>query len=266
MSICAYCKLDKPSTKEHIIPAFLYRFQKQMENKILGWNDIAAKMLSFEAMIRDVCASCNGGVLSMLDASGKEMLEKSEVLVHNNTKSNIGIYYDYDLLTRWLLKLSFNSSRVNRKFAHIFEHHIQYMLVGKPRPQKNELSIVVYMAKAESVKEVVPGLEPYMQLAEGSNLLNPFLVRITYAATPSEAPYEIRGIFFGPLMFFLILFREGISPGLAASETKKFQKRFIGSLILDPKRGHLNLHAGSATWLDLYTDQVLRAKARGYRG
>jgi len=33
--ICAYCKEDAPSTREHVIPAFIYRFQKELEANVL---------------------------------------------------------------------------------------------------------------------------------------------------------------------------------------------------------------------------------------
>lgn len=237
-----------------------------MENKVIGWNELAEKTLNFEAKIKDVCESCNGGVLSMLDGSGKEMLERSGVLVHNYTQPRIEMYYDYDLLLRWLLKLSFNSARMKKYYAHLFEKHIEYILDNKPRPQKSELSVVAYMAKAESIKEVSPSLEPYMQLAEGSNLLNPFLVRFANAATSSKARYNIRGVFFGPLMFFLVFFDDAVTPRLAATVTRDFVKKLGRGMILDAKKGYLNIPAGQKSWLDLYEDQVLRAKAHGSNG
>ena len=266
MSICAYCKLERPSTKEHIIPAFLYRFQKEAGEGVLGWNDVAEKMLNYEAVIGDVCGTCNGGVLSMLDSAGKCLLERSRVLVHNYTRSNIEIRYNYDILTRWLIKLSFNSARIKGELDYLFENYIEYILKGEPRPKVHRLSIIAYMAKAELVSEHRAALAPYLHLAEGSNLLNPFLVRITNAKTPSQMPYNIRGVFLGPLMFFLVFYNDGISPGFAASLTRRISKEFQGSVLLSPKRGYINLFAGTKSWIDMYEDQVLRTKALGYDG
>lgn len=134
MPICAYCKRESRATREHVIPAFIYAFQQQLAQSVVGWNEVVQRMVRGEAKVRDVCAECNHTALSVLDSYGRQLLSDSGLLVQNYTKRTLTIRYDYSLLLRWLLKISFNSSRTDGAHSGLFEEHIQFMRGLSPPP------------------------------------------------------------------------------------------------------------------------------------
>ena len=105
---CAYCGGQGPLTKEHIIPRFLYR---QFPQQKLGYNARADKFMKWEAQVRDVCAACNNGPLSQLDLYAQQFFSSINCERTYTSRERIEIEYNYEQLVRWLLKVSYNSSR-----------------------------------------------------------------------------------------------------------------------------------------------------------
>lgn len=85
-------------------------------------------MVAGEAKVKDVCGTCNNGPLAQLDSYGKSLLFDCGLLVSNYTKTNLSLSYDFPLLLRWLLKISFNSARTDGVHAPAFEEHIPFIL------------------------------------------------------------------------------------------------------------------------------------------
>ncbi|OIR07839.1 hypothetical protein GALL_101210 [mine drainage metagenome] len=266
MSVCAYCRQDRPLTREHVIPAFMYNFQKQLEQSVIGWNEVAQRMVGGEGKVKDVCADCNNRVLGELDAYGKQMLINSGLLVQNYTKRELTLQYDYSLLLRWLLKVSFNSSRTDDAHSHLFERYVPFMRGLEPSPSRNQVAALLYLARPETLGASRIADEPFVRIANGSSLLNPFLVRICYGAIPGEHRYVLRINVFGPAVFFLMMFENTILPGHAASAIRRLTKLTPGSVELIPNRKVVEVRAGEKSWLDLYEDQVARVHALGVGG
>lgn len=63
--------------------------------------------------IKDVCADCNNGVLSQLDTYAINLITKYNGKIDENTKK-VFLKYDYNKLSRWLLKVCYNSARANK--------------------------------------------------------------------------------------------------------------------------------------------------------
>src|SRR5258708_39077844 len=100
-SVCAYCRLDRPLTKEHIWPK---GFIKRTNYKI-RYSAKAPKTFSGEMTIRDVCYSCNNGPLSNLDAYACELFDEYfKNFVQNGEV--VSFKYHFSSLTRWLLKVA----------------------------------------------------------------------------------------------------------------------------------------------------------------
>ncbi|WP_439892455.1 hypothetical protein ACS7SF_08135 [Ralstonia sp. 25C] len=173
-----------------------------MSPSILGWNERAEKMISGEAKIRDVCDVCNSGVLSELDSYGREVLVASKVLVRNYTKLNLALRYEYDRLVRWLLKLSFNSSRVDQAHSYLFEPFIPFILGEAASPVRSKIAVLAYLAEPVILSDEQLHRAPYIDITAGSVRLNPFLVRICYGAVSGAKGYVLRLNVFGPLVFF----------------------------------------------------------------
>jgi hypothetical protein len=60
--------------------------------------------------VRDVCGACNGGILSRLDAYAAD-LDREYFTRAVGFSPVVRFKYDFDLLLRWLLKISYNDDR-----------------------------------------------------------------------------------------------------------------------------------------------------------
>ncbi len=103
---CAYCGAEGKMSRQHVIPK---GFINNMNFKALTvWLDKASsKVINSELMVKDVCAECNNGELSQLDAYAlKLIISYNEKILYETRK--VFFKYNYDLLTRWLLKVCYN--------------------------------------------------------------------------------------------------------------------------------------------------------------
>ncbi len=260
MKKCAYCESEGSMTREHVIPSFIYAVQNKLKQSCIGWNEVIEKMVGGEFKVKDVCAHCNNVILSELDGYAKKLFTESGILVENYTKNKITLKYNYDLLLRWLLKVSYNSSRTDGAHAHLFKEHIPYMLGASPTPVRAKISLIAYMAAPEYVEKSAINKEALYKLAKGSKVFNPFLVRICYGEIDNQAEYTLRLNIFGPLVFNILIFSENIMPGHASAGIRKFIKTIPYSVELTPKQKMVNLNAIDMSWLDLYEPQIMRAK------
>ena len=260
MSKCAYCSKEEKMTREHIIPKFLYDFQNSISKSYVGWNEIAEKMIKGEGKVKDVCAECNNEKLGTLDGAAKEMLENANLLVHNYTKKTIELRYDFDLLVRWLMKVSFNSTRVDSAHSYMFEPYIPYMIDGKNRVLRSNIAVMAYFSAPQAIdKSNYKGL-PFSNIADESEIVNPFFVRICYGHVTGAENYKLRMVIIGAIVFFLLIFDDFTLPGHAASAIRKFIKNNPNAIEVTPKIKAVVLRPGSYTWLDLYQHQIARNK------
>ncbi|GLO12091.1 hypothetical protein PPUJ20028_06720 [Pseudomonas putida] len=260
--ICAYCKQEAPATREHVIPAFIYRFQKQLEANVIGWNEVAKKMVGGEHQVKDVCGACNSGVLSSLDAYGKSFLTSNGFLTQNYSKLYAELTFDYDQLARWLLKISFNSTRTDRGHSHLFERFIPFILNGAPAPSKADFAIVSTLAAPLTIKQLKGDYEALQNLADQDGRVNPFFMRIAYGPDTYNT-FTLRVVMFGPLTFFLLMYLPGVPAGSIANETKRLLKDMAGLTLLQPGSTKAFLTAGPASWMDYYAAQIMRVKNLG---
>lgn len=260
MPVCAYCQKERPATREHVIPSFLYALQKTAEGKIIGWNEVIEKMVGGEAKVRDVCAECNSGVLSELDSYGKGMLSQAGLLVHNYLGRSLTLPLDHSQLLRWLLKISFNSSRTDGAHSYLFEEFVPFILGESDPPPRHRVALLGYLASPVALDADQIAAEPFKTAARGAQTLNPLLVRICYGVVPGEQSFILRINVLGPLVFFLPIFKPNTLPGHAAAAIRRLQKFHPGAVELTSKKRLVHLQAGSRTWIDLYAHQVQRTR------
>jgi hypothetical protein len=113
---CAYCGSEEKLTREHVILQFIYSREalKGHETQISHvLTKTGEKFVQSEITIADVCARCNNGFLSQLDGYGAKMYDQFLGFMPQPGK-RIEFSYDFDLLTRWLLKLAYNTARMRR--------------------------------------------------------------------------------------------------------------------------------------------------------
>ncbi|MBC3884203.1 hypothetical protein [Undibacterium griseum] len=261
MPLCAYCKQEGSITREHIIPAFIYAFQKNIESSVIGWSEIAGKMVRSEFKVKDVCKKCNNGPLSDLDAFGKRFLTCSGVMVPNYTKLSVNLSFDFDLLARWLLKISFNSARTNGEHAWLFDGFESYILGTSKVYPPARFAIISYLARPEQLDELQRNRPPYVGLTDKNGRFNPFIVRISKGTVPWRSSYTLRSVILGPLVFYIVMFPPSVLPGHAASAVRNLIKCIPGGKLLKSTERFVELRSGLKTWLDLYENQVIRMLA-----
>lgn len=260
MPVCAYCKKEGKLTREHVIPSFLYELQKSSGRPFVGWNEVVEKMVGGEAKVKDVCANCNNVILSELDAYGKQMLDKAGLMVHNYLGRSLILNYDYTQLLRWSLKLAFNSSRTDGAHRHLFEDFVAFILSGEELPPRNRVALLAYLAGPIKLDEEQESHRQFLEATPGAKTLNPLLVRICYGSLVGDDSFVLRTNILGPLVLLMPIFKPDVLPGHAAASIRRIQKAHPGTVELSVKRRQVALHAGSGTWLDMYTDQVRRVQ------
>lgn len=113
-TICAYCNQPATLTKEHLWPASLHKrlYTANQQSQNYFWLSRLQRDISSEPKIRDVCADCNNVTLSKLDNYICNLFDDTLVnLVEYGQE--VVFEYDYHLLKRWLLKMSYNSARIH---------------------------------------------------------------------------------------------------------------------------------------------------------
>lgn len=110
MKACAYCLSEGNLTKEHIWPRTLI----QKYNALITYNPKKHDFYVGEPTVKDVCAICNNKYLSKLDSYLSCLYDASfaKILAPGD---DVLFSYNYDLLLRALLKISYNSSRAFRE-------------------------------------------------------------------------------------------------------------------------------------------------------
>lgn len=145
MKACAYCEKNLPVTREHIWSDCLI---EKYEN-LSTYSKRDNKFYKGDPTIKDVCGNCNNVLLSKLDAY---LCVLYDGLFHRILMPSEGmrIEYDYDMLLRALLKISYNSSRANASDKVIKAHRnlAKYILHGQFRQNVALRLLVVTASRA----------------------------------------------------------------------------------------------------------------------
>jgi hypothetical protein len=104
---CAYCNEEKPLTREHIWPKC---FLEKRENVTAHFSVKGQKVHGSDYVVKDVCSDCNNIILSKLDSYFCELYDEYFHKIVDNDEQ-ILFDYDFNLLSRALLKIAYNTSR-----------------------------------------------------------------------------------------------------------------------------------------------------------
>lgn len=252
--ICAYCGSSGEMTREHLIPKFIYEIQNSFNKNHSGWNEAAEKIVKGEAKIKDVCANCNNVILGELDGLAKKFLFDSGLLVRNYEKKYLLLKFEYKILLRWLLKISYNSSRLDGFHSSIHNKFLKIILDSSHSlPNKAQIRLVVSMNKGIDLREHGELRKPYIK----GDIYNPFLFRVSYGANHSNDSVTHRIIIIGPAVFNIFIFEDHVLPGHSASFIRSFIKKTNGTLIED-KIKLVRVEQSNLDWIDLFRAQVLK--------
>lgn len=146
MKKCAYCGeiLGSPlhfKTDEHIIPDSLLKLYPEQDISINNNN----RFVDNRGMtISDVCSSCNNGILSELDSYGKQLIESCFYVPYkfNDYYIPFDVTLNYELYTRWILKIAYNSIRCDKHDSVYIKECIPYIM-GKTASYPANISILL---------------------------------------------------------------------------------------------------------------------------
>lgn len=141
---CAYCG-EPGKSKEHIFPSWLIRETPSYGMKL---SKIKGKVSPNENVVHDVCTACNNGPLSRLDDYCRGLYDRH---LSRIIREPVNFEYDFPLLTRWLLKVSFNSARQQKSPLTSFSGLIPYMLGQEPGPPNRLLFMAEVIKPFEGV-------------------------------------------------------------------------------------------------------------------
>jgi hypothetical protein len=147
---CAYCRKPGKITREHLYPQFLLRY---CGKSFLGYNEAADKVLPGERVIRDVCSKCNNEALGALDGYGYSYFQANKLDLSFTNERTTEILYDYDLLLRWVLKISYNSFRTVDFFDDPFASLVPYILTGRNRPKTKFVQMFLEIIRGHRVTD-----------------------------------------------------------------------------------------------------------------
>jgi hypothetical protein len=139
--VCAYCGGAGPFSREHLFTGGLLERTASSENSF-QWLQRKRGFVEGDAVIRDVCKSCNNGPLSQLDGYLCDLYDTYFNKFVRDGES-IRFQYRFDELSRWLIKTIYNSSRVHGQDVDFLSKCTQYILYNRQRP--NGLSIFLQL-------------------------------------------------------------------------------------------------------------------------
>jgi len=253
MSECAYCGRQGPFTREHLFPKWLYKRTTHYEQQfLLAKPD---RFIDSQLTIRDVCGKCNHGALSHLDAYGHKLYDKYfDHFINRNEVVNF--IYDFDLLTRWLLKLSYNSARVHRSDENELSKYINYIITGCNKPTHLAVVlrlIVPYRLRPEDQKYVPPSLQ-------GLKELPPAFVRIARAEpSPNASRFSVCRMIGINSYYFYVLLPKGvdISRQIWRTNLREFESWFPGTERISAAKNKIMLRASKIDSLEVAERHLL---------
>lgn len=124
---CAFCGVKNNLSREHIFPNGII---KKFEYEMLSYNDKSNKIFRTDMVVKDVCETCNNGILSKLDSHFVQLFEKNmqKPIYPGHC---VEFEFEYNFLLRELLKISFNSARASSdgfKAVKALRKYVPYIL------------------------------------------------------------------------------------------------------------------------------------------
>jgi len=226
MQTCAYCdKTGTKLTKEHLWPASLHRRIDKANQYIFKEPNIfylskADKIIVAEPQVKDVCAECNNGVLSELDAYICQLWDKYFYKIVERGEE-VRFEYNYNLLSRWLLKMSYNSARIHNSDVEHLAKCKGYILGQAPQPDH----VMIHLQLAYPVAFTSCDLRTVRELGLELTQHEPRRNRIGQLSyvTRTGIHRVIRAVHLQSYIFLIHLFPSKVSPRERLSNLEDFK-------------------------------------------
>lgn len=191
---CAYCGKSSPLTREHIWPRGIIERAPSYNARYIGKVE---RFVGAELTVKDVCADCNSGALSSLDQYICALWDTqfSRIAVAREPRLFL---YDYKLLLRWLLKISYNSARANASDIEVLRKYREFILGDKSIPQQLEVRLEL--------------IRPYKK--KGQPEIPPKSTRCCRVEVPANPTPEatLRLVAINSFYFWILLWPESVNP------------------------------------------------------
>ena len=231
-TVCAYCKQHGEMTREHLWPASLHRrlMETTDQKRSAFWLARLQKEIPSEPQIRDVCAHCNNVVLSELDGYVCGLFDRALSRIPAFDEP-VRLEYDYHLLKRWLLKMSFNSARIQGA-ADIFalEAMLPYI-----RGEDSALGRYTHLYLQMSYPEEVPEED----LVDAAELPRPVVFEPVhhrcghfFFRVPGVGQKVLRAVHLRAYSFYLAFFQPGERTAVMADFEQVFTRVMRGTVRL----------------------------------
>lgn len=230
---CAFCNQPSPLTREHIWPRCIIERTPDYNARYVGK---AEKFIEGELTVRDVCAACNNGVLSMLDDYICRLYDTQFSRIASRRQPRTFIF-DHSLLLRWLLKTSYNSARANHSDIAVLKQYSTFILDGNPKPEGLEVRLEL----------ISPSKNPrYLPGTDNLREIPPESVRCCRIEVPGNPVPNttIRLVAINSFYFWLVFWPPSVdaTPLLARVPGKPLLTR-VDRITVSPRRGMLEVHA-----------------------
>lgn len=239
--ICAYCDKEDTLTREHLWPKCIIERTPDLTARYVGSKN---KYIGGELVIADVCAECNNKKLSDLDAHFCSLYDRYFHLFHEN-ETGFEFEYNYDLLLRCLLKITYNVSRTIIKENNPFAKYRKVILDGGT--QREDIVIKLDI--------VVPSMEDGVKL-------NPHSVRCGSIDMGRELDQCIvRCVAVNSFYFYVVLSKNETFPSTALDELE-FVMHNLPGVIVHPYRSKIVInHISGRNTTDVHEDFIYSTQA-----
>lgn len=218
--ICAYCDQGGTMTREHIWPKCIITRMPELTARYAGSQN---KFIGGELVIADVCAECNNKKLSVLDAYFCSLFDRYFQYFYES-KTDFEFDYEYDLLLRCLLKITYNTSRTIIKENNPFKKYRKVILDGN-------------LVR----KDVVIKLDLVLPSIENGVKMNPNSARCAYIDLQRTLDHCIvRCIAVNSFYFYIVLSKSEIFP-TDAMEELAFVMNNLPGVIVHPYRSRVTI-------------------------
>ena len=200
----------------------------------------AKKVFGADLIVKDVCALCNNGPLSDLDAYACDLYDRyfSKIV---GRYERVDFRYKHDQLLRWLLKVSYNSSRTTNIDAAIHRPLKKYMLGEAEKP--NFVSVMLDIVVPSDVNGVT---------------LEPRATRCARILIGHSRPWVcVRLVAVNSYYFYLIITGEKPAPA-SEGELLEFRQGVKGTLL--PTSGELELLNHQSDFFEMHAPHLLESR------
>lgn len=238
---CAYCGHSQRLTREHLWPASII----ERVSERVRYTNRGPTFFMGDPTIRDVCADCNNGPLSVLDAYGAHLYDRCFDQYITSKDAAVSFEYDFSKLARWLLKLSFNSARAANADPKTIATLAEYS--GAIRDH----SILLPINFSISLDLVLPTQDGNSEMLPCSNRL----CDIRFAPPAEWCVTRLVAI---NSWYFWILIQTAPDNAIDTNDARRVLTRIPG-IRLDPESGRVEAKPSGKTTIDMHRDWAVPA-------